>query len=137
MARCKSGRSGCRARIVSEAVSNMSNDTCFDVCTTPICGSPDYLGLYAPLIYDQIGVNLCATFDLDIDILTTYPTATSAWAQIVDISYTYGEDNVEIEQLAGRQNCYTVTLSNLTLQLAIYIYDSECRLLDKINQEVL
>lgn len=137
MARCKTGRNSCRARIISDAVNNMSGDRCFDVCTTPVCGSPDYLGLFAPLIYDQIGVNLCATFDLDVDILTTYPTATSAWVQIVDIAYTYGEDNVEIEQVMGRKNCYSVTLSNLTLQLAIYIYDSACRLLDTIYQEVL
>lgn len=137
MARCKSGRNSCRARIISDAVSNMSNGNCFDICAHPICGSPDDLGLFAPLIYDQIGVNLCATFDLDVDILTTYPTAASAWVQIVDIAYTYGEDNVEIEQLMGRQNCYSVTLSNLTLQLAIYIYDSACRLLDTIYQQVL
>ncbi len=137
MARCKYGRSGCRARIISDAVNNMSNNDCFDICATPICGSPDYLGVFAPLIYDQIGINLCTTFDLGVDIATTYPTATNAWVQIVDISYTYGAGNVEIEQLAGRQNCYTVTLSNLTAQLAIHIYDAACRLLDTIYQEVL
>ena len=137
MAKCKLGRCGCRARIVSDAVYNMTGDKCFDICVNPICGSPDYLGMFAPLIYDQIGVNLCATFDLDVDILTTYPTATNVWVQIVDISYTYGTDNVEISQLPGRKNCYSVTMSNLTLQLAIYIYDSACRLLDTIYQSVL
>ncbi len=137
MARCKSGRNGCRARIISDAVSNMRNGECFDVCTNPICGSPDYLGVFAPLIYDQIGINLCTTFDLGVDIATAYPTATNTWVQIVDISYTYGEGNVEIEQLAGRQNCYGVTLSNLTVQLAIYIYDSACRLLDTVYQTVV
>ena len=137
MARCKSGRCGCRTRILSDAVYNMSGEPCFDVCVNPICGSPDYLGIFAPVIYDQIGVNLCTTFDLDIDIATIYPTATNVWVQIVDISYIYGEDNVEIAQLPGRQNCYTVALSNLTVQLAIYIYDAACRLLDTIYQEVL
>lgn len=137
MARCKSGRNGCRARIISDTVNNMSNGDCFDVCANPTYGSPDYLGLFAPLIYDQIGINLCATFDLDVDIAGTYPTATNAWVQIVDISYTYGEDDVEIDQVVGRQNCYAVTLSNVTLLLAIHIYDSACRLLDTIFREVL
>ncbi len=132
MAKCKAGRCGCGTRIVSSAVSQMNGQECFDVCTTPICGSPDYLGLFAPLIYDEIGINLCTTFDLGVDIPTTYPTATSATAQIIDITYTYGEGNVEITQISGRPNCYSVTLSNLTVQFAISIYDDACRLLDTI-----
>ncbi len=131
MARCKT-KCGCGSRIVSNAVSQMNGQNCFDVCTSPICGSPDYLGLYAPLIYDEIGINLCTTFDLGVDIPTTYPTATSATAQIIDITYTYGAGNVEITQISGRPNCYSVTLSNLTVQFAISIYDDACRLLDTI-----
>ena len=136
MARCKTGRCGCRTRIYSDAVHNMAGN-CFDVCVNPICGSPDYLGVFAPVIYDQIGVNLCTTFDLEVDIATLYPTATNVWVQVVDISYVYGADNVEIAQLAGRPNCYSVVMSNLTVQLAIYVYDASCRLLDTLYQEVL
>lgn len=137
MARYKSGKCGCKARIVSNTVSNMNDRECFDVCANPMCGSPETLSLFAPVIYDQIGINLCTTFTLDVDLAATYPTATNAWAQVVDISYTYGDGNVTIQQLAGRRNCYAVTLSNLTVQLAIYIYDEACRLLDTIYRSVV
>ena len=132
MAKCKTGKCGCRTRIISSAVSQMNGQECFDVCTTPICGSPDYLGLFAPVIYDEIGINLCTTFDLGIDIPTAYPTATTATAQIIDIAYTYGDGGVEITQISGRPNCYSVTLTNLTVQFAISLFDDACRLLDTI-----
>lgn len=132
MAKCKSGKCGCATRIVSDTVNNMGEYGCYDVCRYPICGSADFLGLFAPVIYDEIGINLCTTFNVGVDVLATYPTATNASAQIVDISYTYGDGNVEINALAGRPNCYSVTLSNLTVQFAINIYDDACRLLDTV-----
>ena len=49
MAKCKCSKCG-STRIVSNIVQNMPNG-CFDVCTTPICGSPDELSILAPLIY--------------------------------------------------------------------------------------
>ena len=60
MAKCKCSKCG-STRIVSNIVQNMPNG-CFDVCTNPICGSPDELSILAPLIYDGIGINLCTTF---------------------------------------------------------------------------
>lgn len=66
MARCKFKKSGCCTKIVSDIVSNMPNG-CFDVCTNPICGSPSELSLFAPLIYDQIGINLCAVAAAGVD----------------------------------------------------------------------
>lgn len=132
MAKCKSGKCGCRTRIVSNAVQNLKQNECIDVCTNPICGSPNMLSLYAPLIYDEIGINLCSTFELGVDIPTAYPTATTASAQVVDVTYTYGEGNVVIEAIQGRTNCYSVTLSNLTVELAVNLYDDASRLLDTI-----
>ena len=55
MAKCKCSKCG-STRIVSNIVQNMPNG-CFDVCTNPICGSPDELSILAPLIYDEIGIN--------------------------------------------------------------------------------
>lgn len=133
MAKCKSGKCGISTRIVSDAVNNMGECGCYDVCRYPICGSADFLGLFAPVIYDEIGVNLCTTFNLGVDILTTYPTASSASAQIIDISYTYGDGNVQIGALAGRPNCYSVTLTNLTVRFAVNIYDDACRLLGTLT----
>ena len=127
MAKCKCSKCG-STRIVSNIVQNMPNG-CFDVCTNPICGSPDELSILAPLIYDEIGINLCTTFAVGTDISTTYPTATNASVSVIDIAYTYGDENVEITQIAGRPNCYSVKLANLTVTFAITLYDESCRAL--------
>lgn len=137
MVKCKSGKCGITTRIVSNTVNNMGVSECYDVCANPICGTPDCLGLFAPVIYDEIGINLCATFDIGTDILTAYPTASSVSAQIIDISYSYGTGNVQISSLAGRPNCYSVTLSNLTTQFAVGIYDDACRLLGTVYPTAL
>lgn len=128
MSKCKSSKCGCRKRISSNVVAGMP-DGCFDVCTNPICGSPSTLSLFAPLIYDEIGINLCTTFAAGVDISTTYPTATNASVSVVDMTYTYGDDNVEINPISGRPNCYAVTLANLQVQFAVNFYDDACRLL--------
>lgn len=129
MAKCKSGKCGCKARIVSNVVQNMQGDNCIDVCANPICGTPQVLSLMAPLIYDEIGINLCTSFALGADISTTYPTAVSATARVLNITYTYGDGDVVIEAITGRPNCYVVTLSNLTIEFAVNLYDENCRLL--------
>lgn len=132
MGKSKVGKScGCRTRIVSEVVQKMPKD-CFDVCVTPLCGMPSVLSLMAPVIYDEIGINLCTSVDLDVDISIAYPTAKKATVQVISISYDYGEDNVEVTQLTYRPNCYAVTLSNLLVQFAISLYDEDCRLVDTI-----
>ena len=131
MAKCKCGA---RPRIVSNVCQGMNRDgtTGMDVCATPIIGDPNLLGIMAPLIYDEIGVNLCTTLELPEDILTTYPTATSASISVVDLDYDYGAGNVEIEAMVSRPNCCLITLSNITVQFAINIYDCCCRLLGTI-----
>ncbi|MCM1121637.1 MAG: hypothetical protein NC416_03550 [Eubacterium sp.] len=129
MAKCKSGKCGCKARIVSNVVQNMQGNNCIDVCTNPICEPPKVLSLMAPLIYDEIGINLCASFTLGTDISTTYPTAVSATAHVLNIDYTYGDGDVVIEAITGRPNCYVVTLSNLSIEFAVNLYDENCRLL--------
>ena len=127
MAKCKCRKKCCTTKIASNLVSNMPNG-CFDVCTNPICGSPSELSLYAPLIYDQIGINLCAEFPIGADISATYPTAVNATASVIDVSYEYGTANVVITQIPGRPNCYSVTLSNLSVTFAVSLYDENCRL---------
>lgn len=128
----KSKKCGCRKHISSNMVNNLCGKGCYDVCTNPICGCPSMLGVYAPVIYDELGINLCTTFELGVDIPTVYPTAASISVQIIDISYDYGTGGVVISQLAGRRNCYSVTLTNLLVEFSVDIYDSSCRLLDTI-----
>jgi hypothetical protein len=105
---------------------------CVDVCANPICGDPEKLSLMAPLIYDEIGINLCATFDLGVDIAETYPTVTTASIKAIDATYACGPEGVQIESLAGRTNCYRITLSDITVQFAMDLYDNAGRLVDTI-----
>ncbi len=61
----KSNTSGCKScpkRYVSTGVSE--NKDCQDVCVHPICGDPDVLTLLAPVVYDELGINLCRTIDI-------------------------------------------------------------------------
>ena len=135
MAKCR-----CRSntRIVSNVVRSMNNGNCCkDVCANPICGDPNILGAFAPVIYDAIGINLCTTFELGTDIAGTSPTVTSATARAIGATFEYGDDNVTIEAITGRPNCYRVTLSNITVQFAVNLYDSSCRLVDTIYPTAL
>lgn len=128
MAKCKCSN---RTRISSNMVQKMASG-CVDVCANPICGDPEKLSLMAPLIYDEIGINLCATFDLGVDISETYPTVTTASIKAIDATYAYGPEGVQIESLAGRPNCYRITLSDITVQFAMDLYDNAGRLVDTI-----
>lgn len=118
-----------RPRIISNVVRSMneSKNCCVDVCANPIYDDPYLLGLYAPLIYDEIGVNLCATFTLPETIPTTFPAARSARIEVVDADYTYGAGNVQIDTLTGRPNCYRITLSNMEMRFVVRLYDESCR----------
>lgn len=129
---CKTSKCGCKSHYVSRLVKKMNDNSCTDVCNNAICATPGTLNVLAPVIYDEIGINLCTTFDLGVDITTTYPSVTNASVQILDITYESGTDGVNVEAIAGRQHCYLVTLSNITITFAIRLYDSTCRLVDTI-----
>lgn len=128
MAKCRCMN---RARIVSNTVQRLYAG-CTDICANPVCGEPSVLSLFAPLIYDEIGINLCATFDLGVDIATTYPSVISASIKVVNATYTLGEGGVQVETLTGRPNCYVVTLSEIAVQFAMELYDAAGRLVDTI-----
>lgn len=145
MARNKAGKCGCGTRIISNVVQNLQrhggcnecSDGCHSVCASPICGSPNQLSIMAPLIYDEIGINLCATVDIGTEIATTYPTATTATAQVLNVTYDYGTGGVVIDSLTGKQNCYVVTLTNLTVQIALKLYDANCRLVGTVYPTIV
>lgn len=128
MAKCKCSN---RSRIVSNTVQRMYSG-CMDVCAAPVCGEPTVLSLMAPLIYDEIGINLCTTFDLGVDIATTYPTVTSASVRVIDATYEIGPEGVQVEALTGRPNCYVVTLSDITVLFAMDLFDAAGRLVATI-----
>ena len=35
-----------------------------DVCVSPGCGEPENLSIYSPIIYDEVGINLCRTITI-------------------------------------------------------------------------
>lgn len=124
---------GCNKKILSNAVAG--NQTCAcdtaynDVCVTPQCGDPKLLTVLVPVIYDEIGINVCRTIPL-ADLLADYPTAAYIRAEVTNITFAAGETpSVTITPITGRPNCYELTLSNLTVDFVIYVYDCCKRLL--------
>ncbi len=118
----------CKSRcFTSNGIASMNADscTCLDVCTTPICGTPDTLLLYAPTVYDCIGINLCRQVPLGVALPTTYPTAAYATAEVIDLT----PGTADITPITNRPNCYNVELSGLSFTVIIRLFDCCQRLL--------
>ncbi len=122
---------GCNKRIMSNAVrACMANDdSCYDVCVEPQCGTPEYLTVLTPVVYDEIGINVCRSFTLPDGLLSGFPTAAYASAEIIDIAINRSADTVTIAPINSRPNCYEVTLTNLIVTFAVRLYDCCKRLL--------
>lgn len=119
----------CKSKcFTSSGVSNLNNSACTDVCTTPICGTADALLLYAPVIYDCIGINLCRQVPLGVTVPATYPTASYATAEIIDMT----PGTAAITPIANRPNCYNLDLSVLSFTIVVKLFDCCRRLLASI-----
>ena len=82
----------------------MANDTsCYDVCVEPQCGTPEYLTVLTPVVYDEIGINVCRSFTLPDGLLSGFPTTAYASAEIIDIAPAGYGDTVTIEPINSRQ----------------------------------
>ena len=113
-----SGCKSCPKRYISPGVQN--HDHCRDVCVNPICGDPDMLTMLAPVVYDELGINLCRT----MDISPPSGAVTSVSAQILDIDFVSAPDaTTTVSQINGRPNCYLVTLTNLCVTFLLTFYD--------------
>ena len=124
-----------KKRLVSHGIARHTD--CLDVCTNPICGTSDQLTLLAPVVYDEIGINLCRVIPLTATLPTTgYPL--SASAQILDVTFsTEADETTTIEPIPGRPNCSLVTLTNLSVTFAITIYNSSCRIVQTLTETAL
>ena len=100
-------------------------EPCTDVCTSPLCGDPTLLPVYAPVIYDELGVNICQTLTIDDNTFSTLTTAEKAFVQILDIDF----GTTEISPLNGRPNCTEITLQNLAITMLIRLYSCSDQLL--------
>ena len=118
------------ARNGSDSAFSGGNGSCVDVCASPICADPSTLTLMAPVIYDQLGLNLCSPVTLPG--LDDFPTAASASVQVIDVFFGEG---TEITPLTGRPNCYEVSLANLNVTFAVRIFDCAGRLLTTLTTE--
>ena len=123
-------------RIINNETVNNKGACCgaTDVCLNPQCGDPRLLSLLAPVIYDEVGINVCQTITLPEGFLTDYPTAYYATAEVIDISLeTTATEATSVTPIAIRPNCYNVTLTNLTVDFAIKLYDYGRRLLATLS----
>lgn len=127
---------GCKCtgkrRYISSGIAN--NSDCIDVCTNPICGTSDKLTLLAPVVYDEIGINLCREVPLTEALPTSgYPQ--NASVQILSIDFP--EENgarTTVTRIPGRPNCSLVTLTNLSVTFAVTIYDCSKRVTDTFTE---
>ncbi len=124
---CKKRISG--AAINSAANTNMQGDgfgECHDVCVDPICGDPEYLTALVPVVYDEIGINICRSIEIPCDILSSYPNAVYASAEVLNVEFGC---ETTVTPISGRPNCTAVTLSNLCVTFSIRLFDCCKRLL--------
>lgn len=117
---------GCNKRVISNLIANSEynncDGSCTDVCTTPQCGDPKYLTVLAPVVYDEIGINVCRSIDIST-ILTANPTAVYATVEVFSIAPPADATFYTITPISGRQNCYEVTLNNLVVSFILRLYD--------------
>lgn len=121
-----------KRRYISSGITN--NSDCIDVCTNPICATSDNLTLLAPVVYDEIGINLCREVPLSGELPTSgYPL--NASVQILNVSFPEeGGEQTTVSRIAGRPNCSLVTLTNLSVTFAITIFDCSKRIVDTFTE---
>lgn len=134
----KSNKCKCpsKKRFVSHGICNHGG--CLDVCTTPLCGTPDQLTLLAPVVYDEIGINLCRNVPLtDATDIIAANNIVAASIQIVDINFNIdAADTTEITQISGRPNCYLVNLTNLSITFAVTLYNRTRQVISTLTETV-
>ncbi len=97
-----------------------------DICATPLCGRPDVLSIYAPVIYDEIGINVCRPITIPAEVLTANPTAYCAQLEVVDITFGQGTEGIPTTTITSttRANCSTVVLTNISLTYRVKLFDT-------------
>ncbi|KIR01846.1 hypothetical protein P261_00660 [Lachnospiraceae bacterium TWA4] len=101
---------------------------CPDICSRPLCGDPNLLTVLTPVVYDEVGFNLCATIEVPevgntpTPFFSAYPTASRFSAEVVSMKLSTTPASVTITQV--KPACYQVTLTCLTLNFVIHAYDN-------------
>ena len=127
MSSSKSSKNKCCAkRYVSCGIDRKGN--CVDVCTEPLCGDPDCLTVLTPVVYDELGINLCRSVPLE----ACSPKADSISVQVMDIHFESSPQAgaVGAAPIPGRPNCYLVSLTNLAVTFLVTFYDCAKKVVD-------
>ena len=116
----------CSKRYVSCGIDREGK--CLDVCTDPLCGEPDCLTVLTPVVYDELGINLCRNVPLD----TAVPNIDRISVQVMDIAFGPGTEGCEPGSvpIPGRPNCCLVTLTDLQVTFFVTLYDCTGKILD-------
>lgn len=117
-----------------------------DVCNKEICGRPEFLSIYAPVIYDEIGVNVCRPVKIPEIVLEENPTVERVRVDVIDISLTKktcdSKKDVECCKMppnhytetkvmcTNKPNCSKVTLTNVYVTYDVKLYDGCAKYLD-------
>ncbi len=116
----------CTRRYVSCGINRKGN--CVDICTEPLCGDPDCLTVLTPVVYDELGVNLCRSVPLE----SGSPQAESISVQVMDIQFENPPQSgtVPAAPIPGRPSCYLISLTNLTVTFFVTFYDCAKKVVD-------
>ncbi len=122
----------CSKRYVSCAIDRKGK--CLDVCTDPLCGDPDCLTVLTPVVYDELGINLCRNIPME----SSACNIDSISVQVVDICFVPARETkleacypaVTAAPINGRPNCYLVTLTNLSVTFYVTFYDCMKKVID-------
>ena len=138
--------SECKAMECGECC-HCGNKEC-DICVKPFCGEPAELSVFAPVIYDEVGINLCRNITIPANVLSLYPTTSYVQLLVANIKIYSGigyltgeEETIEYTQeeldemgnpptfstvstIPGRANCLRVKLTNLRVVFNVRLFDS-------------
>ncbi|MCR5736483.1 MAG: hypothetical protein K6G64_02395 [Eubacterium sp.] len=95
------------------------------ICNIPLSGRPKLLSVYAPVVYDEIGLNICRTVTVPEDVLAANPTAACARLDVIDVEFTAASTGIPGTTVTNtaRANCSTVVLTNVSVTFLVKLFD--------------
>lgn len=96
------------------------------VCDKPICGRPEYLSIYAPVVYDEIGINICRTITIPADVLAANPTTACVQLEVASLEFTAGSPTIPGTTVTNttRANCSTLVITNVAVIYRVKLFDN-------------
>ena len=94
------------------------------ICNSSVNGRPKYLSVYAPVVYDEIGVNICRPVTIPEAVMTANPTVSQVQIDVVDIAFTVASEGIPATTVTNtvRANCTTVVLTNVSVTFRVKLF---------------